>query len=157
MPTTTVRPDLDTLVTEIHIAAPPERVFQALSDPKQQRVWWNNDVCPLKSFEMDARRGGKWSFSTQKSDLTINGVNTFDCAGEIVEFDPPRLLAYTWIANWHDDKSRKTLVRWELLAKDGGTLVKVTHSGLAQEDVARQDYAGGWPGVLEQLKRYAEK
>jgi uncharacterized protein YndB with AHSA1/START domain len=37
MPTTIVTPDQDTLVTEIQIAAPAERVFQALSDPKQQR------------------------------------------------------------------------------------------------------------------------
>jgi uncharacterized protein YndB with AHSA1/START domain len=40
---------------------------------------------------------------------------------------------------------------------DGGTLVKVTHSGLVQEDVARNDYQGGWPGVVEQLKAYIEK
>jgi len=50
------------------------------------------------------------------------------------------------------DKSTPTVVRWELAAKDGGTLVTVTHSGLAQEEVARKDYAGGWPGVMEQLK-----
>lgn len=157
MPNTIVTPDQDTLITEIQIAAPPERVFQALSDPKQQRVWWDAAECPLELFEMDARPGGKWRFATRKSGITVNGVSKFDCAGEIVEFDPPRVLAYTWIANWHDDKSRKTLVRWELTSKDGGTLVKVTHSGLAQEDVARKDYTGGWPGVVEQLKRFVEK
>jgi uncharacterized protein YndB with AHSA1/START domain len=67
------------------------------------------------------------------------------------------VLAYTWIANWHNNKSRKTIVRWELSAKDSGTLVKVTHRGLAQEEVARKDYQGGWPGVMEQLKKYVEK
>jgi hypothetical protein len=35
--------------------------------------------------------------------------------------------------------------------------VKVTHSGLALEKVAREDYRGGWPGVLEQLKTFVEK
>jgi len=35
--------------------------------------------------------------------------------------------------------------------------VKVTHSGLAQEPVARQDYSGGWPGVVEYLKNFVEK
>jgi uncharacterized protein YndB with AHSA1/START domain len=157
MPTTIVAPDQDKLVTEIQIAAPPERVFQALSDPKQQRVWWNNADCPLKLFEMDLRPGGKWRFVTKECSITVNGVNKFDCTGEIVEFDPPRVLAYTWIASWHDDKSRKTIVRWELTPQAGGTLVKVTHSGLAHEDVARKDYTGGWPGVLEQLKKFVEK
>jgi hypothetical protein len=37
-----------------------------------------------------------------------------------------------------------------------GTLLKVIHSGLANEDVARKDYSGGWLGVLESLKKFAE-
>src|SRR5882724_3203349 len=157
MPKTIATPDQDALVTEIHIAAPPERVFQALSDPREQRIWWNNKDCRLKAFAMDARRGGKWRFVTSQTSMNINGVSKFDCTGEIVEFDPPRVLAYTWLANWHDDKSRKTIVRWELSPKDGGTLVKVTHSGLAQEETARKDYQGGWPGVMEQLKKFVEQ
>jgi uncharacterized protein YndB with AHSA1/START domain len=157
MPNTIVTPDQDALVTEIHIAAPPERVFQALTDPRQLRVWWDNEACPLETFEMDARPGGGWKFATKQSSITVNGVSKVTCSGEILEFDPPRLLAYTWIANWHDDKERKTVVRWELSPKDGGTLVKVTHSGLAQENVARKDYQGGWPGVVEQLKQFIEK
>jgi uncharacterized protein YndB with AHSA1/START domain len=83
-------------------------------------------------------------------------VNQFFCQGEVLEFDPPRVLAYTWVANWHDDKSRRTIVRWELTATKDGTHVKVTHSGLAQEAVARKDYSGGWPGVVEMLKKFVE-
>jgi uncharacterized protein YndB with AHSA1/START domain len=47
-------------------------------------------------------------------------------------------------------------VRWELAPKAGGTLVKVTHSGLANLPIARKDYSGGWVGVLEMLKKFAE-
>ena len=157
MPTTVLTPDHDALITEIHIAAPPERVFQAISDPAQQAIWWNNKDSRLKTFEMDARRGGKWSMATHQTAMNINGVSQFSCGGEILEFDPPRLLVYTWIANWHDQKPRKTLVRWNLAPRDGGTLVQVTHSGLADEATARKDYQGGWPGVVEQLKAYIEK
>jgi uncharacterized protein YndB with AHSA1/START domain len=71
--------------------------------------------------------------------------------------DPPRLLVYTWVANWHDDKSLRTVVRWELTPHRGGTHVKVTHSGLAEEEAAGKDYSGGWPGVVEMLKAFAEK
>ena len=84
-------------------------------------------------------------------------MNQFVCHGEVLEYDPPRLLAYTWIANGHDDKERRTTVRWELTPAGKGTRVKVTHSGLAQENVARKDYSGGWPGVVELLKKYVEK
>jgi hypothetical protein len=34
--------------------------------------------------------------------------------------------------------------------------VKVTHSGLADLAVARKDYSGGWPGVVEMLKKFVE-
>ncbi|HUM03993.1 MAG TPA: SRPBCC domain-containing protein [Terriglobales bacterium] len=158
MTATMVTPDQDALVTEIAIGAPPERVFRALTDPAQLERWFSGDAtCPVKFWKMDARRGGEYRYETaQSSTLVINGVNEFKCHGEILDIDPPRLLVYTWIANWHDDKQRKTVVRWELTPIGKGTLVKVTHSGLAQEKVAREDYRGGWPGVVENLKKFTE-
>jgi uncharacterized protein YndB with AHSA1/START domain len=48
-------------------------------------------------------------------------------------------------------------VRWELTPTGSGTRVKVTHSGLAQLPIARKDYSGGWPGVVEMLKKYVEE
>ena len=147
----------DAIVTEIQIAAPPDRVFKALTDPKALMRWFNSPECPVKSWEMDARPGGRYRYSTEKGTIVVNNVSEFECHGEILEIDPPRLLVYTWIANWQDDKSRRTIVRWELMPETAGTRVKVTHSGLAEEDIARKDYSGGWPGVLENLKTFAEK
>jgi uncharacterized protein YndB with AHSA1/START domain len=157
MATATITPNQDAVVSEIQIAAPPERVFQALTDAAQLRRWFTNPSCPVHLWEMDARPGGRYHYTTEKGTVVVNNVSEFECHGEILEYDPPRLLAYTWIANWHDDKSRRTVVRWELAAKSGGTQVKVTHSGLAQEPTARKDYSGGWPGVVEQLKKFIEK
>ena len=48
------------------------------------------------------------------------------------------------------------MVRWEFSPDAAGTCVKVTHCGLAQEIAARKDYSGGWPGVLEMLKKFVE-
>jgi len=152
-----VTPDQDAIVSEVDINAPADKVFQALTDPKQLMQWWNSDECTTEFFEMDARRGGRWRFGTRNSKLNVNGVSRFFCQGEVLEYDPPRLLAYTWIANWHDDKTRRTIVRWELTPSKDGTHVKVTHSGLAHEAVARKDYSGGWPGVVEMLKNFVEK
>lgn len=152
----TVSTDNDAIVSEIDILAPPERVFQALTDARQLGRWFTNTACPSKIWEMDARREGRYRYVSEKGSHVINGESEFRCHGEILECDPPRLLVYTWIANWHDDKSLKTIVRWELSPQSGGTLVKVTHSGLASENIARKDYSGGWPGVLEQLKRFTQ-
>jgi uncharacterized protein YndB with AHSA1/START domain len=105
---------------------------------------------------MDARPGGHYQYTTERGTAVVNNVSEFECHGEILEFDPPHLLVYTWIANWHEDKTRATVVRWELEPQAGGTHVKVTHTGLANESVARKDYSGGWVGVLESLKKFAE-
>src|SRR5713101_5883419 len=40
MATTQITPDKNTVLAEIFIAAPPDRVFQALTDPKQMSQWW---------------------------------------------------------------------------------------------------------------------
>jgi uncharacterized protein YndB with AHSA1/START domain len=153
---TIVTPNEDAVISEIYIAAPPERVFQALIDPKQVMQWWNDNNCRIRSFSIDPRRGGKWTYDTEHTDLNVNGVSQFHCEGEVLEYDPPRVLAYTWIANWHDDKSRRTVVRWDLAPEGEGTRLKVTHSGLAQEPAAREDYSGGWPGVLAKVKEFIE-
>jgi len=157
MSTTSVTPDRDAIVSEIQIAAPPERVFKALSDAGELTRWFRSPECPVKSWQMDARVGGRYSYATEKGSIVVNDVSEFQCHGEILEFDPPRVLVYTWIANWHDDTAKRSVVRWELAPKQGGTHVKVTHSGLASLPIARKDYSGGWPGVVEMLKNFVEQ
>jgi len=147
----------DSVVAEIHIAAPPERVFQAIANPEEMMRWFTDPSCPIKLYELDARKGGRWRFATNASTKPLNGVSEFRAGGEILEFDPPRLLVYTWHANWHDDPAQATVVRWELRPSKNGTQVKVRHSGLAKENLAREDYISGWPGVLNSLKAFAEQ
>jgi uncharacterized protein YndB with AHSA1/START domain len=157
MSTTFVTPDQDAIVSEIQISAPPERVFKALSDAEELKAWFGSPECPVKFWKMDARLGGQYGYATEPGKIVVNGVNEFICHGEITEYDPPSVLAYTWISNWHDDPSRSTVVRWELTAKHGGTHVKITHSGLSTLPVARKDYSGGWTGVVEMLKKFVEQ
>lgn len=156
MASTTVTPNLDAIVSEIHIAAPPERIFHALVDPKQVMQWWSGGGCQIEAFSLDPRPGGRWSYDTRQSELNVNGVSKFHCDGEVLEYDPPRVLSYTWIANWHEHPAQRTVVRWELAASKGGTLLRVTHSGLTDLPVSRKDYCGGWPGVVQNLKKYLE-
>ena len=114
MSTTRITPDQDAIVSEIEIAAPPERVFQALIDRNQAMQWGSGGNFEMTVWEMDARPGGQYRYATEKGTVVVNNVSEFECHGEIVEYDPPRVLAYTWLANWHDDVTRRTVVRWEL-------------------------------------------
>jgi len=157
MASTVITPNQDALVTEIHIAAPADRIFQALIDSREVMQWWTGENCQIESFSLEPRKGGRWTYETRKTAMNINGVSKFHCDGNVLEYDPPRVLTYTWIANWHDRPAQRTVVRWELAASKGETLVRVTHSGLAELPVARKDYSGGWPGVLQDLKKFVEK
>jgi len=153
---TIVTPDQDAVISEIEIMAPAGRVFQALTDTDQLAHWFTNESCPVKFWKMDARLGGSYSYASENSKIVVNGVSEFRCQGEILQFDPPRLLVYTWVSNWHVEPERITVVRWELTPTQSGTQVKVTHSGLAAEAEARKDYSGGWTGVVQHLKQFVE-
>jgi uncharacterized protein YndB with AHSA1/START domain len=158
LPSTQITSDQDAIVGEVEVAAPPDRVFRALTDPAQLIRWWSDDICKTSVWQMDARKGGKWRFeaSDPSGKTVVNGVSNFTAYGEITEFDPPHVLAYTWLGNWHDHPERPSTARWELSATKTGTRVRVTHSGLADQPVARKDYAGGWPGLLALLRKYFE-
>lgn len=150
MATPNASPDMDSIVSEIQIAAPPERVFQALVDPSQVVKWWGQKgIYVCKEFRADARVGGKW----RSTGLDGQG-NRFEIAGEYLEVDPPRLLATTWVASWTGDV--QTTLRWELKPKGDGTLVRVRHSGFAGRPELTQSYRG-WPRMLGWLKALLER
>ena len=159
--------ELESVVVEIEIAAPPGRVFMALTDPKQLFAWWGKEPSnELLAFEMDARPGGRWSFRGRPApgadhgevgeQLKRNGAREFEAHGEILEYVPPRLLVWSWIANWHEHPTHPTTVRWELTQTRTGTRVRIAHSGLAHEPISRKDYKGGWVGMLRLLQQFLQ-
>lgn len=156
MATAKITPNQDSVICELHVAAPAERVFQAITDPEQVMQWWTGEQCQIESFSLEPRRGGRWTYDSKKSEINVNGINKFHCNGEILEFDPPRTLTYTRVSNAHEDPSKRTVVSWQLTREGNGTRVKVTHSGLSQLPLSRQNYSGGWPGVIGQLKKFVE-
>src|SRR3982074_3436365 len=141
--TSIITHDQDAVVSEIEIAAPPEKVFQALIDREQALQWGTTDTFELTAWKMDARPGGLWGMLAKEDGVNNSdgGPRTFDHRGEGLEVDPPRVLAYTWFANWHEDPSHRTIVRWELTPISTGTHIKVTHSGLPRLPAARTGYS----------------
>lgn len=154
MVTTPVTREVDEVVCEIFVAAPPERVFEALISPEQILEWWRNDTVFLERAEFEPRLGGRWGYETKQ---LVDGKRKFEVHGEVLVYEPPRLLAYTWIANVHEDPLRRTVVRWELTPARGGTQVKLTHNGLANEQKSRSGYSSGWPGLLERLGKFVQQ
>lgn len=140
----------DEIISEIQIAAAPERVFQALVDPSQVVQWWGQPgIYRCTKFESDLRIGGMWR------SVGIDGHGrAFEIAGEYLEIDPPRLLASTWVATWTGNV--KTMLRWELTPTGNGTLVRVCHSGFAAHPGLTEGYRG-WPRMLGWLQALLER
>jgi uncharacterized protein YndB with AHSA1/START domain len=164
MATATITPDHDTVLAEIFIAAPPERVFQAITDPAQLQNWWGeNGLYRVTERSSDLRPGGKWS---------ATGVNAdgkrFCVEGEYLEVDPPRRLVQTW--SYRNMGPLKTTVYWDLEPqavhglhpsgpkKSGtGTLVKVRHQGFATAPEQAISHGDGWKRVFGWLAAYVER
>jgi uncharacterized protein YndB with AHSA1/START domain len=144
-----VSQDKDVITSEIYIAAQPERVFHALVDPQKVLQWWGQQgVYRCTEFVADLRPGGKW----HSSGIGPDG-GRFDVSGEYLEVHPPRLLVHSWIASWTGDA--RTMVRWVLEPKEGGTLLRLFHSGLAAYPGIGGSYRG-WPRMLGWIQALLE-
>ncbi len=140
----------DTIVQEITIAGPAERVFEALTNPSQLVAWWRAEGrFETTHMECDLRPGGKWAMRG-----TGMGGKPFQIRGEYRQIERPSLLVYTWLPDWQGDMT-ESLVRFDLEEKDGRTTVRLTHSGLATEN-SRASHRG-WPQILACLQGYVER
>jgi uncharacterized protein YndB with AHSA1/START domain len=151
MATTPVTPDRDAIVREIAIAAPADPVFEGICDAETVL----RRHAGFEVFEMELRVGGKWRLPLRMPKPSRR-VDVIRYQGEVLEIDPPSLLVNTWFASFHSDPKHRSIVGWQPTPRKSGTHAKLTHSGLATELEARQDYAGVSPGALQEIKTFAE-
>jgi uncharacterized protein YndB with AHSA1/START domain len=165
MATVAITPEQNIVTGEIFIAAPPARVFQAITDPIQMPRWWGaSDMYHITEWKADVRVGGKWS----SDGIGVDG-SAFRVDGEYLEVDPPRLLVHTWIASWCGPNV-KTIVRWELESQNihglhpkgpqragTGTLLRIRQEGFAHDSAAAANHSQGWKHVMDWLVAYLER
>ena len=164
MATAQITPDNDAVTVEIFVAAPPARVFEAITDPKQTSQWWGQKgMYRVTESQADVRPGGVWSTSGVGDDGTKYTVQ-----GRYLEVDPPRLLVHTWNPSYQS--LPETVVRWELEAQPlhglqargpqrvgTGTLVRIRHSGFAGNVEAVKSHGEGWKRVLTWMLGFVER
>ena len=131
-------------VFEIFIKTTPERLWEAITDPKLRARY---------TFGVETH--SDW---TQGSTYTSSVPGVIDIAeGENVEVEPPRRLVQTFTALWSEDVKAEgpSRVTWEIepVGEDSCRLT-VVHDQL--REAASPELYGGWPMVLSGLKTLLE-
>lgn len=121
---------------ETHIAAPRASVFAFLTDPAKIVQWMGTEA----TTEMHP--GGLY---------LLKGVGSSTARGAFREVVPVHRLAYSfgWEAN-DEVPPGSSLIEIDLIEQDGGTLLRMTHSGLPNE-ATRASHDKGWGHYLGRL------
>lgn len=121
------------LAYERRIAKPVEKVWAAIATPERIADWFT-------TVTLEPRLGGLYRLSFKDG---------YAMDGEIIAFDPPRLLAHTWPDPTHPD----SVVRYELEADGDGCVLRFSQTALGRDHI---DCIGGWhvfldaiPGAIE--------
>ncbi len=124
------------------IDAPPAVVFAHLSEPDRIARWMGRSVA------FDARPGGQWRIDYNGTDIAT---------GEVLEIDPPNRLVYSW--GWETPgeivRPGESTVEFVLTPEDGGTRLRLRHTGLPAGEVA--GHAQGWDQFLPALATAAPR
>lgn len=137
-----------TILAEVSIAAPPERVFSALASAEVTKWWGSDDSYRTTGWEGDVRVGGHYRATGVGNDGKAFGVR-----GEYLEVDPPRRLVQTWEPDW--DEGSRTTVTYLLEAIQGGTRVTLRHTGFGERRESCAAHGEGWELVLGWLDAHA--
>ena len=127
-----------------YIETTPEKLWHALTDGNfTERYWFG---AHLRS---DWKVGS--SFEMVRSDGTVSD------AGKVVECDPPRRLAYTFI-NLSDKYKNEFPALATFVLEPYGKLVKLTltHQGFVEDGKFYAGISKGWPAILSSLKSILE-
>jgi uncharacterized protein YndB with AHSA1/START domain len=131
-------------VYTVYIAAPVERVWNALVDSDVTRQYWGHEN------RSDWKPGSRWEH------VRIGPDNVVDIAGKVIEIDPPHRLVTSWHApDGEGDSARTSQVTYEITPMGEESKLVVTHSDL-NEPGMRAGVSQGWPLVLSSLKSFLE-
>ena len=122
---------------ELYFPHTPERVWRALTNRAEIAKW-------LMPNDFEPRLGHRFTLQTAPMPaLNFDGI----CHCEVTAFEPPRLLAYTWVGG-----SLDTLVTFALEPEGDGTRLRFEHSGFDLDDpLQTASYRGlqGWRQALD--------
>jgi uncharacterized protein YndB with AHSA1/START domain len=135
-----------TLNIERTYQAPAQAVFDAWTSEEVMRRWWHAEHhWDTTEAVVDLRLGGEVRVVMRNPD---DGAE-YGGGGVYTEIEPPTRLAFTWL--WDGNPTRQ-LIELDFEERDGVTTVRLTNSGLWDEEAVRS-HKMGWNGALDNLER----
>ena len=129
------------------LAAKPEKVFRAFTDPDATAQWIPPEGFVCKVHHMEPRVGGTFRMTF----VNFSSGNGHSFGGEYLEIEPNRLLRYT--DKFDDPNLPGTIeVTIRLSAVSCGTEVHIEQSGIPEVIPVEQCYLG-WQQSLNNLAR----
>lgn len=125
---------------ETHIPAPPAAVFALLTDPDKILTWMGTEA------DVDPQPGGLY---------LVNVTGARRARGSFREVVPVHRLAYSF--GWEgseDVPPESSLVEIDLIEQRGGTLLRLTHTGLPSPEQCA-GHAEGWAHYFGRLAEAA--
>jgi uncharacterized protein YndB with AHSA1/START domain len=127
--------------------APPERVWQAWTDPRALSQWFGpGEAGSVTQADLDVRPGGQYTVAFHTPDGEEHRVS-----GKYEVVLPPRKLAFTWA--WQSTPDRVSFVTVELDADGDATLMRFRHERF-HDRAALEGHTRGWTTTLEKLDRF---
>lgn len=134
----------ETLRFERLLTGPIERVWDYLTKSELKAKW-------LSAGDVEPKIGGKVEQRFHHKDLSVKDDPIPDkyktmedgtyFEGRVVEWDPPRLLSYTW----GEETGEESLVTFELTPKENNkVLLILTHQRLGDDRTIHISVAAGW-------------
>jgi glutathione S-transferase len=140
-------PETFTLSLSRFIRAPREKVFDAFATQAGLAAWMGPRGMQVRAAQVDPQVGGAWRVEMQSRDGSVVAVG-----GLYQQLQRPSRLVYSW--QWEGDNSpmpsAATLIEVTLSEKDGGTELRMVHSGFPAA-AARDAHLRGWTSTFNRL------
>jgi uncharacterized protein YndB with AHSA1/START domain len=140
---------------EIHVDAPPEVVFEVVSQPEHIREWWYAEC------DVEPTAGATGELVWADGDDPRAHVTPMT----VVVAEPPRRFTFRWThpAGEAAVHGNSLLVTFDLEPSGTGTLLRLTETGFREKgweaavlEEQYRDHVNGWDTILPRLAAHAE-
>jgi uncharacterized protein YndB with AHSA1/START domain len=126
----------------VRIAAPQERVYEALTTTAGIRSWWTCDA------DLDSTIGGTGTFGLYEGAALTTVI--------VKELESPLRVVWKTISSFRPEWVGTT-IHFDLRAEKGCTVLSFAHRGFEQADEHYAQTTTSWGVYLQALKDYLEK